>query len=81
MGFHFDASGRLVADNYFCYTPDFATWYDALEGVMVKKGTEGIDESPLPRGGRARAGVYGLDGRVAGGERGIVVRKNKKIIN
>ena len=87
VGFHFDATGRLVADNYFCYTPDFSTWYDALEGVMVKKGTEGLapslslTPSPLPRGGKARDGMYGIDGRVAGGERGIVVHGNKKIIN
>lgn len=74
VSFSFDADARLVADNYFSYSPDFVHWTDAFGAVAVKEGTEGIDLTTSGPDNR-KTYIYDLQGRAypeAHGGKGFV---------
>ena len=86
VAFSFDAEGRLVADNYFSYTPDFRNWTDAFDAVATKQGADGISNAIVNRES-SKSPSYDLQGRVypehqskgsAVGRTGIVIRDGRK---
>lgn len=76
VSFSYDAQGRLVADNYFSYSPDFRTWVDAFHAVAEKKEAEGIECVSAPVSVK---GTYGLSGRPVAGRAGFVIRDGRKM--
>lgn len=77
VSFHFDADGRIVADNYFSYSADFKNWVDAFEAVASKKGSEGIETVSAEIKSQPS---YDLWGRAANGRSNIVIRNGKKVL-
>lgn len=77
VAFSYDAEGRLVADNYFSYSPDFRNWTDAFDAVATKQVADGISNVTVncqPTNGKH----YDLQGRPAAGRTGIVIRNGRK---
>lgn len=77
VSFSFDAEGRLVADNYITYTPDWRTWYDALTTVATKKGQAGVEKLTASKTEQV---TYNLSGRPGKSPASIVIRDGRKMI-
>lgn len=78
VSFSFDADGRLVADNYITYTPDWRNWYDAVTAVATKQGMDGI-ATVTTSTPAASTVARDLQGRPATSNTGLVIRDGRKM--
>lgn len=86
VSFRFDADGRLIADNYFCYSPDFKNWVDAFEAVATKNGSDGIESVTTETKNQPTYDIWGRiyhehpSNGAANGRSNIVIRNGKKVL-
>lgn len=82
LTFSFDAEGRLVADNYFCYSADFHSWHDCFNAVATRIGDlQGINSARnTPQASQSTYDLLARPAAKRSQHAGIAIRNNTKIL-
>lgn len=82
IGFSYDAEGKLVADNYFSYSPDFKSWVDAFYAVAVRsENVDGINSVTEAQPARSAASFDMQGRRLENPAKGqLYIKDGKKVI-
>lgn len=75
--FHFDAEGRIVADNYITLTADFKSWIDMFRGYGVRHEAEGIEQIAVSTSSDR---LYDLNGRQISQLAGLCIQNGRKML-